>query len=71
MAIKKRHLDVARLSLEHAACADIRINGDWTLLHHASYRRDIDVMQLLLEHGADVDCRDSWRPRCDSAAPSI
>jgi ankyrin repeat protein len=59
VAINKRHLDVARLLLEHGACADIRINGDWTLLHHASYRRDIDVMQLLLEHGADVGCGDN------------
>ena len=40
VAIKKRHLDVARLLLDHGACADIRINGDWTLLHHASHRWD-------------------------------
>ncbi len=37
----------------------MRINGDWTLLHHASYHRDIGVMQLLLKHGADADCTDN------------
>src|SRR6266478_5405907 len=42
----------------------MRINGDWTLLHHASYHRDIGVMQLLLEYGANVNKRIhyGWTP---------
>jgi ankyrin repeat protein len=59
VAIEKRQLDVARLLLEHGACADIKDTNGWTLLHEASYGWDIGALQLLLEHGADVDRRNS------------
>jgi len=49
VAVDKGHLDIARVLLEHGACADIRIDDNWTLLHRASYCLDIDIMQLLIE----------------------
>jgi len=54
-AVYNRHLDVARLLLEHGAFPNHAV-GDWTLLHSASFSNDIDVIEFLPVHGADVDC---------------
>jgi ankyrin repeat protein len=59
-AVHNRHLDVARLLLEHGAFPnEVKAVGDWTLLHSASYNNNIDVIELLLEHGAEVNCMDN------------
>ena len=57
VALGKGHLDVARVLLEHGACACFNRYCDWTPLHFVSYGSDIDAMRLLLEYGTDVGCR--------------
>jgi ankyrin repeat protein len=54
-AVRKGHLDVARLLLEHGAFPN-HVVGSWTLLHDTSYNNNIDAIGLLLEHGADMHC---------------
>jgi uncharacterized protein len=48
-----RHLDIARLLLEHEADPNSRQAGGFTPLHSAAQNGDEPLARLLLEHGAD------------------
>ena len=57
-ATEKGYVDIASLLLQHGANANYACGlgqGDWTLLHLASYYGFSKMIQLLLEHGADVN----------------
>ncbi|MFO0595007.1 MAG: ankyrin repeat domain-containing protein [Myxococcaceae bacterium] len=54
-AVRMRHLDVARLLLEHGADANGR-DTEWSPLMHA-VKSGLDAVQLLREFGADVRAR--------------
>jgi len=48
-----RHVDVARLLLEHGADPNARQGSGWTPLHSAAHNGDPDMVSLLLANGAD------------------
>lgn len=52
-AVAKRHLDIARLLLDHGADPDAPQMGGWTPLHAAVKQENLPLIRLLLAHGAD------------------
>ena len=59
VALRRGHLEVARVLLEHGADTEARNSGDLTPLLWASKKGYAEVARDLLEHGADTEARDS------------
>jgi ankyrin repeat protein len=56
-AVANRHLDIARLLVEHGADVNARQAQDFTPLHAAADNGQLDMVALLLAHGADPAAR--------------
>ena len=54
LASRDRHVEVARVLLEHGANVTTQDVDESTPLHLASGRGHVDITRLLLDHGADV-----------------
>lgn len=53
-AAASKHIDVARLLLEHGANVNAKQQVGWTPLHSAIHNRHAEMIILLLNYGADV-----------------
>jgi ankyrin repeat protein len=56
-AVAHRHLQIARLLLEHDANVNARQADDFTALHAAAQNGQLEMVKLLLEFGADAEAR--------------
>jgi ankyrin repeat protein len=63
-ALRRGHVDVAQLLLEHGADAEARNKSETTPLILASQGGFVEVSRVLLERGADTEARDEyhWNP---------
>jgi ankyrin repeat protein len=56
-AVAHRHLQIARLLLEHDANVNARQADDFTALHAAAQNGQLEMVKLLLEFGAETEAR--------------
>ena len=60
VALRYRHMDIARLLITHRADTDARDDENDTPLHRASRKGDVEVVEFLLRHEADKDAQDKF-----------
>jgi ankyrin repeat protein len=58
VAMRRGHVEVARVLLEHGADREARDLLGWSPLERASEGGHVELVQVLLEYGADVNARD-------------
>ena len=58
VAMRRGHVEVARVLLEHGADREARNAYDWSPLELASREGHVELVQVLLEYGADANARD-------------
>ena len=58
VALRRGHMELARVLLEHGADSEARNKNDSSLLEWASYERHVELVQFLLKYGADLNAQD-------------
>ena len=64
VAVRRGHLEVARVLLEHGSDREARDDSDHSPLERAAHEGHMELVHILLEYGANANTRDAadWSP---------